>query len=278
MMSSTRIYKADENYLPADVYNTLPRVNLAKVDEEEQKWAAARGALLQTISDYGLEDVFSLHLLHRHYDLPASHAMVYEQSPYPPSDDLPFFEICRPRCIHSLEAARKPRGKFFFYRQDTETMSAYEHTTEIGPDITSPAYESFIDDFCRVLLKLKAENVFALSLSSPSENSRILYETEVPAYKATLRLEKADWVPDGFNTDWISSTGEMGGVYPRCVPRGANKPGDKHSRRRNSEHHRTEFIGPTDSTSVGVIWDGKNLDNESVAYSVLLKARELIIH
>ncbi|KAF3481643.1 CAAX prenyl protease 1 [Arthroderma uncinatum] len=267
-------YKVDESFLPAEIYNTIPHIDLREIDNQEREQSSVRDALLKVIRDHGMEDIFSLHLLHRHYDLPSNHAMVYEQDSNPESLGVPFLEICSPRCLDNLDTLGELRGKFFFYRRDTATMSAYEFTTEVGPNITSPAYSNFIQDFTHQLLSLKMENVFALSISPPSEKARILYEIEIPRYCATFRVEKASWVPDGFSTDWAGLDGKSDGIYENAGSLTRSKPPlkGKHGRRRAGQHSTVELDGLlTDPSSVGIVWDDERLDQTSTAYTELAR-------
>lgn len=89
--------------LPAADYNNLPYVQdvheVTKMCDAE----AARENLLRLISDHGLSSVFSIHLLHKHFDVPEAHVMVYETIRHP---SHPTYQVMAPRKPQNIPSLR----------------------------------------------------------------------------------------------------------------------------------------------------------------------------
>lgn len=81
-----------EGPLPSAEYDKLPYIdNMADAAAKNPK---ARAILLGIIAAHGLSDKFSIHLVHKHFDLPEERVMVYETVS---GKSHGYFLICSPR-------------------------------------------------------------------------------------------------------------------------------------------------------------------------------------
>ncbi|KAM3076093.1 hypothetical protein ACMFMG_006390 [Clarireedia jacksonii] len=276
VMAHAPQYHFDESFIDSESYNLLPRINLDEVDNRERLLSSVRAALLEVISAHDLNDIFSIHLLHKHYDVPTEHVMVYEQDTSDKHSELPFIEICRPRSINNITSLGNIRGRFFYYHSDTASMRAYEYTTEAGVDLASGAYDNFLQHFTQQLILLEVQHIFALSISSPS--NRHLSEIEVPQYNATLSVEQPSWISDGFSTDWWNKVKEAADLNKNTGSFRMATSGTKKHARSKTKHGSINFIeDPKGSTDCEIMLDGRQLDRRSPDYDVLMRARHLIV-
>ncbi|KAG6355892.1 hypothetical protein INS49_015276 [Diaporthe citri] len=116
-------------------YNKLPHI-------DDMKDAAAshpkeHAILLGIIAAHGLSEQFSIHLVHKHFNIADGRVMVYETVQG-----------------NSHGGFAAPGG----------TMVAYEFTTEPGMDLSD--HESFINKFATAVLELGVEDIFALTALS----------------------------------------------------------------------------------------------------------------
>ena len=66
----------DETPLPASSYNELPHIDDMK--DTASRHAKAHAQLLGLIASHGLAQQFSIHLIHKHFNIPEGRVMVYE--------------------------------------------------------------------------------------------------------------------------------------------------------------------------------------------------------
>ncbi len=167
--------KLDESPLSSEAYNSLPDIDaMTRAGDEHQ---AARASLLALINAHGAGDKFSVHLVHKHFEVPDGRVMVYEPVK---GQGHPDFLLCSSRDPLSF-APGSLRGLYFRARHDG-TMAAYEYTTEAGPDLSG--YEHFVLEFARRCIDPGVENIFALSARQATPKP--LSEFEFSAAKATI--------------------------------------------------------------------------------------------
>ena len=66
----------DHTPLPSAVYNSLPHIDDMKSAGLMHR--KAMNALLGVITAHSVHDTFSIHLVHKHFDIPGGHVMAYE--------------------------------------------------------------------------------------------------------------------------------------------------------------------------------------------------------
>jgi hypothetical protein len=181
--------------LPAADYNNLPYVQDVHEVTKTCDAEAARENLLRLISDHGLSDVFSIHLLHKHFDVPEAHVMVYETVSDP---SHPTYQVMAPRKPENMPSLR---AKYFFVASDG-TMKAYEYTADPQPDIVEHV------DFCSMLWeeihRLRMQDIFSVGVR-PYFSLSNYTEIEIPHAQATVFVENLD-MAGSIETDWANSS------------------------------------------------------------------------
>lgn len=184
-------------------YNALPHVSDAHETTQTNHTEEARESLLRLIADHGLSDVFSIHLLHKHFDVPEAHIMVYETIR---GSSHPTYQVMAARKPESLPATH---GKYFFAAPDG-TMRAYEYSTDPQPDAAQ--YSGFCSMVWQEIHNLGKQNVFALGVRpySPLENYT---EIELPFANATVFVEDLE-LASSIDTDWVNPSQRWDGGLP----------------------------------------------------------------
>lgn len=187
----------DESPLLASLYNKLPHID--DMRDIAAKHAHAHAALLGLIYSHGLAEHLSIHLVHKHFDIPDSRVMVYETVE---GRNHPGFVLSSPRIPSHCTGLR---GLYFQARPDGK-MAAYEYTTAPGVDLST--YAEFVAKFARMALDLDVENVFALTVAALGDG--LLTEFEMADHSARILVkDKPTWLPQGeaqsTSTDWIAT-------------------------------------------------------------------------
>ena len=193
----------DDTPTSSSLYNALPHIDSMKSAATEH--AAARRTLLKIIARHGLQHHFSIHLVHKHFEIPEGRIMVYETVTGP---NHPAFILCSPRAPEKCENLRG----LYFRARPGGTMAAYEYTTELGEDLSS--YTDFVSEFSTTVTGLGVQDVFALTAKKP-ESARFT-EFEMPDLNSTVLVTNANWLPSSSvpptSTDWITNCGPEGGI------------------------------------------------------------------
>ena len=203
MASPVRSEAVCELSLSSAEYNTLPFVDTAHEDTTTKDAAAAREKLLKLISDHGLSDIFSVHLLHRHFDVPEAQVMVYVTVI---GSNHPTYQVMAPRNPKDVPSLR---GRYFFAAPDG-SMKAYEYSSEAQPDITQ--HHSFCSSFWGEVTRLRMQNVFALGVRPFSALTNCT-EIDIPDALATVFVENLD-LAGSFETDWTVPSKRWDGALP----------------------------------------------------------------
>lgn len=201
-------------------YNALPFVDAAHKDTTTKDAEAAREGLLNLISDHGLSDVFSLHLLHTHFDVPEAQVMVYVTVHGP---NHPTYQVMAPR---RPEDGPSLRGRYFFAAPDG-SLKAYEYSSDPQPDITH--FRTFCSIFGRELIQLRMQDVFALGIR-PYYALTNYTEVEIPDAHATVFVENLE-LAGSFETDWTNSK-----RWDEGLPLNQAKSGDGRCKRSRARH------------------------------------------
>lgn len=195
-LNNTRL---QEMPFPSTEYNKLPHIHT--MEDAAANNSKAHAILLGIIVAHGLKEIFSLHLVHKHFDLPEGRFMVYENIKSKAHDD---FVLCSPRLP---EKCPDVRGLYFKATAEGKMM-AYEFTTEPGADLS--AYEDFVAEFSSSAIALGVQDIFALTALSICPQSKILTEFELSEVLSTVLVSDASWLPDQANakstsTDWSAT-------------------------------------------------------------------------
>lgn len=191
--------RLQETPLPSTEYNQLPHI------KDMQKAAAshfkAHAALLGIIAAHGLTDKFSVHLVHKHFDIPEGRIMTYEKVRRQAGED---FVLCSPR---DPQKCPNVRGLYFKAMPDGN-MAAYEFTTEPGADLS--AHVDFVAEFALAILKYKVQDVFALTALPICPQDKVLTEFEIGHILSTVLVPDASWlsaqdVVMSTSTDWAAT-------------------------------------------------------------------------
>ncbi|KAI0433367.1 hypothetical protein F5Y09DRAFT_84503 [Xylaria sp. FL1042] len=134
--------RLQETPLPSAKYNQLPHIDNMK--QAAANHAKAHAVLLGIIAAHGLAGTFSLHLVHKHFDIPEGRIMTYETIKSKAHRD---FVLCSPRVPQKCPNVRG----LYFKAIPGESMIAYEFTTELGADLS--AQEDFVAEFASVVLE-----------------------------------------------------------------------------------------------------------------------------
>ena len=250
----------DESFLPSNIYNSLPHVgSTVNTTSKHQK---AKDILLELIFEHKVNAIFSVHLVHKHFDAPDDHVMVYEtfQSP-----DHPTFQVFSPKSNHTTTSLR---GKYFLALPEG-TMRAYEYTTDPLPDVSR--YNNFITAFSRTVLRLGVEKIFALTVRSPQAFDS--NEIELPDLRATVLIQNSSWLPEGISTDWANEI--TTNVLEHGAPMREVRIGNKCVW--GMWHGRATFEDGSGSGDNGVVTlNGSPLEPNSDAFNVISRARQYI--
>lgn len=210
-------------------YNVLPFVDAAHKDTTTKDAEAAREELLKLISDHGLNDIFSLHLLHRHFDVPDAQVMVYVTVH---GLNHPTYQVMasrRPEDVPSL------RGRYFFAAPDG-SLKAYEYSSDPQPDITH--FRGFCSMFWKEVIRLRMQDVFALGLR-PYFAITNYTEIEIPDARATVFIENFE-LAGSLETDWTNPSKR----WDEGLPLKQAKAARKCARGKKPWRSRHKAVGP----------------------------------
>ncbi|KAG5982643.1 hypothetical protein E4U55_001623 [Claviceps digitariae] len=198
-MNSLNNVRLRETPLPAAIYNQLPHISDMK--EAAASHATAHAVLLGIIAAHGVTDIFSLHLVHKHFDIPEGRIMAYETIKSKSHQD---FVLCCPRQPQKCPNARG----LYFKAIPGESMIAYEFTTESGADLS--AHEDFVAEFASTVLQHGVQDIFALTAMSVCPREKVLTEFEMGHVLSTILVSDATWLPAqdiavSTSTDWMAT-------------------------------------------------------------------------
>ncbi|CAJ2501309.1 Uu.00g041620.m01.CDS01 [Anthostomella pinea] len=180
-----------EAFTPAATYNALALIDVCKL--EPLKHRAAHTELLNLISARGLSDTFSIHLVHKHFDVPEGQVMHARD----------------PKKVSGL------RGLYFRTTPDGKKMTAYEYTTEPAKDLS--AHEDFAAEYAATATRLGVGHIFALGAEGIASIEKPQSEFELASHSSTVVVD-AEALPDLNNmkstsTGWVPTTQAHGRVY-----------------------------------------------------------------
>lgn len=267
----------DEAPLPATLYNELPHIDSMRA--AAAKNVKAHAQLLGLIASHGLAQHFSIHLVHKHFNIPHRRVMVYETIR---GLNHPEFILCSPR---NPEKCTNIRG-LYFQASSGGKLVAYEYTTGPGEDLS--AHADFVSKFAQAVLDLGVQNVFALTAKKLHRD--VLTEFEMPDLLSTVLVNNPTWLPQDSEpgqstaTDWIATpdyTTYADGPNPnvpgiislKCTKTRSNKHYNVTcSTTRNGKHYEQKPAGYGDE----FLLDGQVLPKDSEPYAIISHARATV--
>lgn len=228
-----------EGPLPSQQYNNLPHID--DMRDAAANHAKAHATLLGLIASHGLADKFSIHLVHKHFDIPEGRIMVYETVPQTSSHET--FVLCSPRRPGPMVGFRG-----LYFKADAKgEMTAYEYTTAPGSDLSG--HEDFVAAFADALVRFGVQDVFALTAHSICAKDKVLTEFELAYVLSTILVYDATWLPAqdavaSTSTDWLATddyaqyaNGDVPGIVQlKCLETRAGHYNVTCSRTRNGSH------------------------------------------
>ncbi|KAK8029025.1 hypothetical protein PG991_006081 [Apiospora marii] len=198
-----------EHRLPSEEYNALARIDDCKL--EPLKHREAHSSLLNLIAGHGLSDKFSIHLVHKHFDVPQDQVMVYEKVK---GGKTPDFVVMAPRDPKKVPGPL--RGLYFKTTPDNK-MQAYEYTTEAAVDLS--VHEDFVQAYATLANGLGVGHLFALGAEGIATIDTPMAEFEMGPYSSTVLVE-ADSLPgleqvDSSPTDWVPDSAAAASAKPQ---------------------------------------------------------------
>lgn len=171
-----------DRFMSAEEYNRLPHID--DMRDAPECHASALQVLLGLISQHGLRDKFSVHLLHKHFDAPNGSVMVYQTKSAP---QHPTFMVFGPRI-----PAQSHRFRGLYYQaQPGGKMRAYEYTSDVSGDDDMSKYGQFVGAFSDMCFELGVHEVFALSARRHSD--MVYTEIEWAEYSSTILFPESLW-------------------------------------------------------------------------------------
>ena len=138
------------------------------------------------------KQTFSVHLVHKHFDIPECRIMLYE--------------TVKGTTTHQDFVLSSPRA-LCFKAAPGGNMVAYKFTTDPGADLS--AHEDFVAAFANAAVDMGVQDVFALTAVSICPENTILTAFELAQALSTILVSDASWLPAGdvagsTTTDWIA--------------------------------------------------------------------------
>jgi hypothetical protein len=184
-----------EGLPPADIYNNLPHIDSVHLTAEHE---IAKQQLLQMILENNVGHLFTIRLIHKHYDVPQDKVIAHETI-YGPASSVAMILTSK-----SPGQGKRPlRGKYFMAEPDG-IFQAYKYTVDPIQDV-SKQHVDFLERISREILRLGVERVFALAVFGTDPFQEFV-EFEVPQLQATIALRPSIWLPQykgAIQTQWI---------------------------------------------------------------------------
>lgn len=239
--------------------------------------------LLGIIAAHGLADQYSVHLVHKHFDVPDGRVMVYETVRGNTHGD---FILSSPRVP---ENCPNLRGLYFKAERDGN-MVAYEFTTEPGRDMST--HRDFVAKFASVVMELGVQDIFALTVLSICPKDKTPTEFELGHVGSTVLVSNASWLPTqdvsmATSTDWIATDdyahcadGSVPGITQlKCsVTRSGGHYNVTCSRTRNGSHlgHAPDPFAAQQPQDPVLTLNGEILREGSEPFAIISHALEMV--
>lgn len=240
--------------------------------------AKAHVQLLGLTASHGLAQQFSIHLIHKHFNIPGGQVMVYETVRGP---NHPDFVLCNPRDPAKVANLRG----LYFRALPGGKMAAYEYTTELGEAMSK--HTDFVAMFAQTVLALGVQDVFALT--AKKFHSGVLTEFEMSDVISTILVSNPTRLPSAdsetsTSTDWVATPDYA--AYANAAD--DSVPGIlslKYTITRSNKHYnvtcsQTRFGSHYEQQPAmpdgELLLDGEPLLKDSEAFAVISRARALV--
>lgn len=143
----------------AAFYNSLPLIN----DGTMPLAATDLDTLGAVIRKHGVQDLYQVHLLHRHFQIPDGHVLASTLSKDGMEVHLPV----------PVVADQTLRGTHFFITNEGN-FQPFEFKASVGARTGDVGFEhvAFLQDFARTVLAIGLQNQVALTIQDGTENQR----------------------------------------------------------------------------------------------------------
>lgn len=270
-----------ETPLPSAEYNSLPHID--SMSDAAAKHVKAHAVLLGLITAHGVAHTFSVHLVHKHFDIPEGRIMVYET--VKATSMHQDFVLSSPR---TPEKCPNARG-LYFKAAPGGNMIAYEFTTDPGVDLS--AHEDFVAAFAKAALEMGVQDIFALTAVSICPEKTILTEFELAQALSTILVSDASWLPEAdvaasTTTDWIAedeytkyADGSVPGIIQlKCTKTRSNTHYNVTCSRTRSGTHLGHAPNPFPEAPVDTVLsiNGERLEKGTESHAIISQALQMV--
>ncbi|POR34356.1 Uncharacterized protein TPAR_05453 [Tolypocladium paradoxum] len=186
-----------DTFVPSGIYNTLPHIHdVSNVPIDHSKDLEDLRMLLVK---YEVPNDICVRLIHKHFDTHEGEVMVFEKITLPAHGKVQTMKPVMPSGNTQLHGIH-------YFVNDVGDLQAYEYANCDPPDMTT--FESFLGDFCRIVLERGLQSKFGLKLKRGDELDRAGWtEFEFHQKRSTIMLQDGMPMPKGdfdcsVSTEW----------------------------------------------------------------------------
>ena len=256
----------DISIISSNDYNALPHINEAHQAFETQEVDVAREQLLNLISEHSLNAIFSVHLLHKHSDVPEGKVMVYELV----RGHHPTFRVLVPRSVSGPKGKENPAVAKYFFATASSTMKAYEYSREPMPNIEQHRW--FFPVFAQLVLDLEVQDIFCLGVIPLMQLTGAM-EIELPEFHSTVFVQDLELPGPSTITDWVNPAEALdleGMGIQQAKVRGSRCAYARVG------HSAAGFFDSEDGGRRKLCVDGMEVDEATPAYGIITNAMEYV--
>ncbi|KZT32818.1 hypothetical protein SISSUDRAFT_1066632 [Sistotremastrum suecicum HHB10207 ss-3] len=191
-------------------HNNLPTVDVAH--GASRPLEAVRDALCDLILKYGLQDIFGVRLIHKHFDMHPGEVPVFRP--------VEVHGVCTAILMGPLSIDRQASFSGAHYAiSSTGQLAAYEYTSEVS--VGAPEnHPEFVKAFETTLMAGGASRVFGLGVK-PAWSKEVYTEFELGEYRSTIMVPKAiapvDTDDIEIHTNWFSHANGEPAPHDYCA-------------------------------------------------------------
>ncbi|KZT33424.1 hypothetical protein SISSUDRAFT_1027656 [Sistotremastrum suecicum HHB10207 ss-3] len=219
-------------------YNNLPTVEVAH--DASRPLEAVRAALCDLILKYGLQDVFMVRLVHKHFDMHPGEVPVFRP--------VEVHGVCTAILMGPLSIENQASFSGVNYAiSSTGQLAPYEYTSEVS--LGAPEnYPDFVKAFEAALISGGASRVFGLGVKS-ARGEDVYTEFELGEYRSTIMVPKAIAPVDKddveLHTNWSPSPNGEPVPQDGCTTfLGNHRPSQICISSRSAGHRKKKHINP----------------------------------
>ncbi|KAF2252487.1 hypothetical protein BU26DRAFT_257636 [Trematosphaeria pertusa] len=247
-MASTK-----DTFVSSATYNSLPHIS--DVGDAPEKHADALRALRALLNEHHVPPGISVRLIHKHYDTEDGEVMAFKEVSVPSQGNVLTMGPTFPSSSPPL------RGIHFFVDADG-VFQAYEYANIDVPDMS--AYQTFLDEFGRLILERGLQRIFGLKLDCKQE-ALGWTEFEFPGKRSTVMIPTGMPVPDeveytlNVTTEWGKTDDEA------FVKRGCSHC----DHTRTCSNHNRPHCGAEAQELSGFYLGGRKIDAASPVFPIM---------